>query len=66
MNQIYIPQVSEITQADTARAIAIDWQHNFAEQNYSYEDLANWSAYFTLLVDKFPELEEEFKENGII
>ena len=66
MNEIYIPKVSEITQADTARAIAQDWQANFENQNYSYADLANWGAYFNELSEKFPELTEEFKENGII
>jgi len=66
MNEIYIPQVSEITQADTARGIAQDWQNNFADQNYDYQDLANWGAYFGELAEKFPELKDEFLENGII
>jgi len=66
MIEVYIPPVSGITTADTARSIAQDWQANFGNQTYSYEDLANWSAYFTELAKKFPELEDEFKENGII
>ncbi len=66
MQEIYIPSVAEIQHADTARAIAQEWQANFAEQDYSYEDLANWGAYFSELAEKFPELKEEFHENAII
>lgn len=66
MIEVNIPPVEVIKHADTARGIAQDWQANFADQDYSYEDLANWGDYFEQLAQKFPELREEFQENGII
>lgn len=54
-----------ITTADQARQYAIDWQNWQAEQAMSYGELAEWQSIFSNLADRF-DLQEEFKENGII
>ena len=53
------------TTREQARQYAIDWQMWQAEQSLSYAELAEWQDYFTKVADKF-NLQEEFKENGII
>ena len=50
---------------EEARKYAIDWQNWANEQSLSYEELAFWGDEFNKLAKKF-NLEEEFKENGII
>lgn len=61
-----LPNIAEVTTAEQAREIAIDWQHNTAsEPPMFYSELAEYGAYFQELADQF-ELVEEFKENGII
>lgn len=50
---------------EEARQEAIDWQREAGEKDMSYAELAEAGAYFTKLAKKF-NLEEEFKENGII
>ncbi len=52
------------TQAE-ARQYAIDWQNLASGASMSWGELAEWQGIFQELADKF-DLEEEFKENGII
>lgn len=54
-----------IADKEEARQIAIDWQNWQGEEPLSYGELAEYQEYFTTLAKKF-DLEEEFKENGII
>ena len=61
-----IEQVKEIKTLEEARMFAIDWQSWISKRNRSYFELAEWSEVFMQLVDRFPELKEEFEENGII
>lgn len=48
-----------------ARDKAIEWQHSFNENNYSYSDLAYYTDYFTVLAKRYG-LVREFRENAII
>lgn len=50
---------------EQARQKAIDWQHDFADNNYSWGDLYIWGNYFYKLGKRYGLL-KEFKENGII
>lgn len=59
-------QVQLAQSADEARQYAIDWQNWVSDQNLSYGELAEWQTVFEGLVNKWPELREEFEENGII
>jgi len=52
--------------AQEARDYAIGWQNWVSQQNLSYGELAEWGAYFEQLAERFPELKDEFVENGII
>lgn len=54
-----------IETAQEARDKAIEWQHWASEQAMSWGEVAGWSLYFTALKQQFPELAEEFEENGI-
>lgn len=54
-----------ITTKDQACQFAIDWQNWQADQSLSYQELADWLAYFEELAARF-DLQGEFKENGII
>lgn len=51
--------------AEEARQQAIEWQLQFGEQNYSWQEVADWGGYFEKLAAEFG-LTDEFKENGII
>lgn len=51
---------------EEARQHAIDWQYWASEQNLSYEECSQWAEHFKRIVEKFRDLEEELKENGII
>lgn len=48
-----------------AREIAIDWQSDYCNHNYSYEELAMFSDYLNKLAKRFG-LIKEFKLNGVI
>lgn len=48
-----------------ARQEAKDWQNDFANHDYSYEELGEFNARFEKLAKQFG-LQKEFKENGII
>ena len=50
---------------ESARAKAIDWQKDFANHDYSWGELCEFSAYFTKLAKNYG-LTHEFRENGII
>jgi hypothetical protein len=50
---------------EQAREQAINYQHWFSEQDLSYGEIVEYSTHFENLAKKF-NLEEEFKENGII
>lgn len=66
-NMLIDPTIIERSKtADEARQHAIDWQSDAAEWDFSYGELADAAAVFTALADKFPELRDEFVENGII
>ena len=55
------------TTVDSARQHAIEWQNWVSDtQSISYGELAECGAYFAALAVQFPELPDEFKENGII
>lgn len=51
---------------DEARQEAIDYQAWASEQSLSYSELAEWQLHFECLARQFPNLVDEFKENGII
>lgn len=48
-----------------ARELAIDWQLDFGNHDYSWGELAYFSAYFERLGKRYG-LIGEFRENGII
>lgn len=49
---------------EALRNIAIEWQYNFEEMNYSWGDLSEWQDFFTEYGRKYG-LMREFKENAI-
>lgn len=51
---------------DEARQAAIDWQGWQSDKSLSYGVVVEWQAYFVELVERFPDLRDEFVENGII
>lgn len=51
-------------QKEKARELAVQWQHDFANNNYSWLELANWGEHFTKLGKRYGLL-KEFRENGI-
>jgi hypothetical protein len=55
-----------INTAEEARDYAIGWQNWMSKQNISWGEVSEWEAYFQQLVERFPELKDEFAENGII
>lgn len=64
--------IEQVTTAEQAEQLAIDWQIWAGEQNQIGDeptlfmsDLADWAEYFTKLGKKFG-LTEVFSENGII
>ena len=54
-----------ITTKEEARAYAVEWQQWASEQDLSYKEVSEWSCIFDGLAERF-DLEEEFKESGII
>lgn len=50
---------------EEVREEAIEWQLDFSNHNYSYSELADFSAYFSKKAKRYG-LVREFKENGII
>lgn len=60
------PTLRPATTAAEAIDAAVDWQHWVGEQNLSYGELSDWQTYFEDLAARFPEVADEFRENGII
>jgi hypothetical protein len=58
--------VEEVATAGEARQIAVDWQSAQSAESMSWREVAEWDSYFKQLADKFPELADEFAENGIV
>lgn len=52
--------------AEQARQYAIEWQAWQAEQYLDYGEMYEWQCHFNNIVGIFPELEDEFIENGLI
>ena len=61
-----MPEVEEVTTAEQARDLAVEWQHWQSEQSMTWGETGIWQDYFEQLAEKFPELAEEFRENAII
>lgn len=61
-----LPKVEKVKTEGEASDLAISWQHWFGENSISYGETIYYQNYFLSLVDKFPQLREEFSENGII
>lgn len=53
----------QIRKADV-RQMAIDWQADFCNHNYSYGELAYWEDHFTRLGKRYGLL-REFRAEGI-
>lgn len=54
------------TTQEEARQQATDWQSWQAEQSLSYGAMLDWQNHFNAVAKQYPELTDEFKENGII
>lgn len=61
-----LPKSIKVKSADEARDLALDWQAWQSDQNLSYGEAVYYQNYFEALTEKFPELDDEFRENGII
>jgi len=57
--------VEAVKTAAEARDLAIDWQHWQSDYSMSLCEVLDWQDYFGQLVNKFPELQDEFTENAI-
>ena len=60
-----IKNISEIKTQQQAQDKAIEFQNFFSENSLSYGEIEKFNSYFKTIAKKF-NLEEEFKENGII
>ncbi len=58
--------IDTVLTAGQAQEEAIEWQTSFDGADYDTSELIEWQSYFETLAEKFPELTDEFKENGII
>jgi hypothetical protein len=61
-----IKPIESIESEDQAREEAISWQHWHSEQSLSYGEMSEWQEYFEALAERWPDLTDEFSENGII
>lgn len=52
-------------QKQRARELAQTWQHDFANNNYSYEEIGEFTNFFTQLGKRYGLL-KEFRENGVL
>lgn len=52
-------------QKQKARELAVQWQHDFANNNYSWLELANFADFFTKLGKRYGLL-KEFRANGVL
>jgi hypothetical protein len=55
-----------ITNAQQATDAAIQWQDMFSDTSMSWGEVADWGNFFEDLAQRFPEVRDEFVENGII
>ena len=60
------PDMMPLDTAEQVRDYAIWWQHWAGEQDLSFGKLIEFQGQFEALVVRFPELADEFRENGII
>lgn len=60
------PDKYAVETAEQAQDLAIEWSHRAGEQDMSMSELVEWQDYFETLAERFPELEDEFRENAII
>ena len=65
-NLYNLPEPKAVKSAEQGRDIAIQWQQWAGDTDMSYGELAAWNDWFRELADKYPELLEEFEENGIL
>lgn len=61
-----LPDIEEVTSADEAKQLAMDWQDWQSEQAMGLGEVSGYQDYFEALADKFPGLRAEYIENGII
>lgn len=59
------PLLPVVTTQEEAHDVAIAWQRWQGEQSMSWSEVIEWQKYFQDLADTF-DLNDEFKENGII
>ena len=52
-------------QKQKARELAQTWQFNFANNNYSYGEISEFTNFFTKLGKRYGLL-KEFRENGVL
>lgn len=64
--EFIVPSAEKVHDAEQARTLAIDYQEWFSRHAISYGETIYYQNYFEALANKFPELTDEFKENGVI
>ena len=52
-------------QKEKARELAVQWQYDFANNNYNWEEISEFTDFFTKLGKRYGLL-KEFRENGVI
>ena len=52
-------------QKEKARELAIQWQYDFANNNYNWEEISEFTDFFTKLGKRYGLL-KEFRENGVL
>ena len=52
-------------QKQRARELAVQWQYDFANNNYNWEEISEFTDYFTKLGKRYGLL-KEFRENGVL
>ena len=52
-------------QKQKARELAVQWQYDFANNNYNWEEISEFTDFFTKLGKRYGLL-KEFRENGVL
>lgn len=52
-------------QKQRARELAVQWQYDFANNNYNWEEISEFTDFFTKLGKRYGLL-KEFRENGVL
>lgn len=52
-------------QKEKARELAVQWQYDFANNNYNWEEISEFTDFFTKLGKRYGLL-KEFRENGVL